>query len=171
MIQHYIYGFLGLNKKKVSGIFLDIELFYNYIQQNGQIFDEWYFNNIFDIKYWNYLNNYKWLSNKETDMLHQGILNLILFLCYQNLEDNNSTIHKHLSEIQKSLIRFSSKSPKTQKLYHLVEKAIKLVENKKDDGYNIEINTEIYKSITWTLKNIILVDKNMLTEDKDKNQR
>ncbi|RLD37127.1 MAG: hypothetical protein DRI89_15510 [Bacteroidetes bacterium] len=171
MFQQLLNSVFKPDKKIVSDIFFDIDLLYGYISNNGQVFDEWYFKNIFTIAYWNYLNNYSWLSNDEQARLHQGILSMILFLLLLLLEDKNKGIEKHLVDISKSLYSFKSNNSSSLKLCQLVRSSIKLLERKKTNGHNEETNTAIYKSISWTLKNIILADNEMPVGYKSINRR
>lgn len=171
MLQQLINSVFRPKKEIVSDIFFDIDLFNNYIIGNGQLFDEWYFRNIFTTEYWNYLNNYGWLSRNEQNKLHQGILSILLFLVLHFLEGKNRIIEDHLDEINRSLDNFNSNNGKSLKLHQLVKESLKLLKRKNSGVNDEEINAEIYKSITWTLKNIILVDNNNTAENKDKNRR
>jgi len=167
MILHFLKRQFKFDEKAVDDIFYDIGFFKQYIIHNEPLLDEWYLKNIFTIKYWNYLHNYKWLNSNRLDYLQQGILSLLLFINYQYLENRNRIIVAHIDTINKSLKNFSSHNQKTLKLYRMVKSSIGKVERKMAGDFNSETNIEIYKSITWTLKNIILADKNITVENKD----
>ena len=171
MLQQLINTVFRFDKKVVSEIFLDIDLFNNYIISNGQPLDEWYLKNIFTTNYWNYLHNYKWLNSNKLDYLQQGILSLLLFTNYQYLENRNRIIVTHIDVINKSLKKFSSHNQKTLKLLQMVKSSIRMVERKKAGNSISETDNEINKSIIWTLKNIILTERNIIVENKNNVQR
>ncbi len=171
MFQHLIHSVFGYNKGKVLDIINDIELFYSYILKNGQIVDERYLSNVFADDFWSYLKTYSWLSPQRETFLHQGILNLTLFLSYQYLDDKGQHIEKISQKAFRLLSSFSPRIEKTEKLRNIVLEVLIMVEKKKQGTFSIVDNGEIYKFITWTLQNTILNIDSQLIEEKDKNQR
>jgi len=155
----------------VSDILVDIELFYSYIRQNGQITDEWYLSNMFTYNYWSYFQANNWLSPERENFLHQGILNFILFMSYQYLDNKGNHIEKISQKAFKSIYIYTPQDKKTEELKSMVINTLIMVEKKKRGDFDIANNSEIFKSITWTLQNTILNMDSQLIEDKDKNQR
>ncbi|MCF6171236.1 MAG: hypothetical protein L3J66_09695 [Bacteroidales bacterium] len=147
------------NKKKVSEIMNDIHLFYQYIDENGQLIDYWYFDHVFTANYWNYLRNYKWLSSHEQDFLHRGILSMLLFMGYLYLDGKADPFIGHLSEIKSAVANFHSHKAQNKKLSGMVNNALDLAEKKQGGHFNSETHTDIFKSISWTLKSIVLANK------------
>ena len=149
----------------------DIELFYNYIRQNGQITDEWYLSNTFKHNYWSYFHSISWLSSERENYLHQGILNFILFMSYQYLDSKGDHIKSISQKAFRLIYNFISKDKKTEQLRSIVIRTLIMVEKKKRGSFNIANNSEIFKSITWTLQNTILNMDSQFIENQDKNQR
>jgi len=171
MLQQIIHTFFKQDKKGVLAIIANIEIFYSYILKNGQLVDDWNLKNLFPNNYWSYLQSYNWLSKKYENYLHQGVLNFILFLSYQYLDNRGDHIKKSTQKVLNSIYSFSPKNKKTKKLHSFVIEALIMVKKKKQDNFNIENNSKILKSITWTLQNTILNIESQLFEKNDKNQR
>ena len=148
-----------IDKSIVDDIMADIDLFYSYLQQNKEVFDEWYFKNVFTSPYWNYLQNYNWLSKSEQDYLHQGILNFILFMSYQSLEEKSEVIDRNINEVSKALNNYVGNGIDTRKLKEITLKALRQVEHKTTDANIIQNRNEIYRSLKWALTNIIINNK------------
>ncbi len=172
MVNNILYRVFRSDKKKIEDVLYDINLLYKYINQNAHIIDSWCFQTVFKSKYWLYLLNYKWLTDKELDYLHQGVLNIILFRIQQHLEESGTFPQKVFLDIQNSLNYFSSKNETSVKLCRMVKDALKLAMLKQEGKYDNTTNGEIYKSITWTLKNTILKNTsnknsyNLMTKNK-----
>ncbi|RLD60256.1 MAG: hypothetical protein DRJ05_04990 [Bacteroidetes bacterium] len=160
MFKQFIHTVFKAESKEVTQITSDIKSFYKNIEENSAscMADGRYFNNLITAKYWGCLNLKKGLSNREQDFLQQGILSMLLFLSFHFLENKGGPIGSHTIEIYKSIMYFRSPNQESMKLHHLTMNAITLVEKKKHGRFNQETNSEIYKSITWTLQNIILAD-------------
>ena len=139
----------------------DIRKFYYFIKRNDQIIDKWCFENVVTIKYWNYLYNYNWLNNEEREQLQQGIMSMLLFLCFLYLNNTSFIIINHLAKIKKAINAFKPSCKKSIILHHELTNALKMAEEKKEGSFNFDNNKEIYKSISWTLDKIILTDKNI----------
>jgi len=157
MILKFINKVFSPEKQSVPHVISDIGIIYNYIQQNGEIYDEWYFQNVFTLKYWNYLKYYPWLSPEEQDYLICGCLNIILFLSNRYLEKRESFIQNHFSEINDVVNAFYPLTGTHKILYYIVKEALILV-GKKINGLEYQgRRNNIYHSISWTLKNTILI--------------
>lgn len=154
MFQQLINNYSRSKREKVTDILFDIELFYGYLQQYGQIIEIWYFQNVFTTKYWEYLDYYSWLSPQKQTKLHQGILSLLLFKCYQHLENTAKMDDDVIRDILYSINRFHTSSLTSMRLKSMVKKAISIVLN---NSSNYSEN-ELLESITWTLKNIVLTN-------------
>ncbi len=152
MFQQLVNNYIQPKKDKVSDILFDIELFYCYLQQYGQIIENWYFQNVFRTNYWGYLENYRWLTTKQQNFLHQGILSILLFKCYQHLENTSKINESDIGRIKYSVNSFHPNTLLSKRLKTIVEKAITMVENGTCDNSE----NELLESITWTLKNIVL---------------
>lgn len=169
MVQQILYHVFRSDKSKVQDIFYDLTLFYKFINQNDRILDDWYFQNVFTSRYWVHLTNYDWLTDDEMTCLHQGILNLILFLSYQYLDNKGKHIEKISQKAFRSLSSFSPQAEKTKKLRNNVLKALMMVEKKRQGSLSIVDNVEMNKTITWTLQNTMFNSGIQLHENE--NQR
>ncbi len=169
MFQQLIHTIFKNDRKKVLTVITDIETFYTYMQKNRQLEDDLYLKNLLSNNYWYYLHKYSWLSHEHENYLHQGILNFILFHCYQYLDNKEDQINKSTHSILSSLYSFSSQNEKTKKLQSMVIEALIMVRRKKQGDFKIENNSIIYKYITWTLQNTILNTDSEITENKDIN--
>ncbi len=166
MLTQLLQTFFGNDKKKVAGIMKDIDFFYGYIEKNGQVMDEWYFSHVFTTPYWNYLHRYKWLNRADQDFLDRGILSILLFMAYNYLEGKGDIIVRHLDEIKQNVKHFQSSDVQAKKLQNIVTGALKLAEKKQKGVFDNKTNKTIFKSITWTLKNIVLQAKPALRNTK-----
>ena len=145
------------NKKyRPEDIINDIDFFYALLQQNPELLDNRFFEKIFPAPYWKFLKHFDELEKEELDYLHNGILGILLFMGYQYLYEKGDKIVKAHKEIADSLHAFSSGNEKTEKLKGLVLETLNKVVRKKAGEFDKNQNNEIYKSITWTLKNIVL---------------
>ena len=157
MIRQFLNITFQIDKSKVDDVLNDINLFYSSLQQYDGAFDDWYFKNVFTAPYWRYLKHYRWLSTKEQNYLHRGVLSFILFMSYQSLKEESDIVEVNLKEILKSLEMFTSSNHKTSKLKGLAQNSIKIV-NQKIKG-NANNSNKIINSIKWTLTNIIINNK------------
>ena len=169
MFHQLIHTIFKNDRKRISAVINDIEIFYTHMQKNKQLEDHLYLRNLLSNNYWSYLHSYSWLSPESENYLHQGILNFILFLCYQYLDNNEEQIYKSTNEILSSLYSFSPQNEKTKKLQNMVIEALIMVNRKKQDNFHIENNSVIFKYITWTLQNTILNMGSRLAENGNNN--
>jgi len=158
MFQRLLSNTIHFKRKEISNVIEDINLFYSYLRQNNLDINDWYFDNIFTLKYHNYLHNYSWLNKRELDYLQQGILNLILFKYYRGIGETSTSVNKNvLRKVTRVIAKHNPPNPITQKLQTLVLNALKSgVGN--HNNYIINDN-DILKSINWSLQNIILTEK------------
>ena len=163
MLKQLIHSVFKADTKEVIQITSDIKSFYRNIVENHKdvVDDEPYFNKVISTKYWSYLNYTKGLNVQEQDFLQQGILSILLFLSFHYLDNKEGQIGSNSTEIYKSLMHFHSINNISMKLRSKLMNAIIMVEKKKNGHYDQESNSEIYKSITWTLQNIILTNSNI----------
>jgi len=162
MLRHFLNNTFQIDKSKVGDVLNDIDLFYSSLQQYDGAFDDWYFKNAFAEPYWRYLKHYNWLSTKEQNYLHRGVLTFVLFMSYQSLKEESDIVEVNLKEILKSLEMFTSSNHKTSKLKGLAQDSIKMV-SQKIKGNTNNSNT-IIKSIKWTLTNIIIKNENIVNQ-------
>jgi hypothetical protein len=160
MIRQLANNIFSIDKSRVTIVLDEIDLFYHYLQNNTDMFDDWYFKNIFTTQYWYYLKNYKWLSVNKQDYLHQGILSFIMFLCYNSIEGQPNIIDSHLGEVEKAIRDFASNNKKSLALKSFSLRAIELLKHKSNHTDDDNNKAEIYKSIKWTLINIIFKQEN-----------
>ncbi len=158
MIHQILSRIFRSDKKKVKDILYDINLFYKFINQNGRILEDWYFQNVFTSKYWLHLSDYKWLTEDKLAYLHQGILNILLFRIHQHLEEGGTFTQIVFIDLQKALNSYTSQNETSVKLSNLVKDALELAKLKQQGKYDSNTNGKIYKSITWTLKHTILIN-------------
>ena len=158
MIHQILYRVFRSDKKKIKDILYDINLFYKFINQNGRILEDWYFQNVFTSKYWLHLSDYKWLTEDKLAYLHQGILNILLFRIHQHLEEGGTFTQIVFIDLQNALNSYTSQNRTSVKLSNLVKDALELAKLKQQGKYDSNTNGEIYKSITWTLKHTILIN-------------
>ncbi len=157
MLQHFLHNTSVKNEKyKVKDIMNDIALFYSLLQQNQEIFDNRFFEKIFPAPYWEFLKHFDELDEEELDYLHQGVLGILLFMAYQYLYGKGDQMADAHKKITGCLHAFSSGNEKTEKMKSMVLKALNMVALKKSEQFDMNRNNEIYKSITWILKNIVL---------------
>jgi len=156
----------SIDKSRITLVLDEIELFYYYLLNNDEIYDDWYFKNIFTTEYWYYLKNYNWLSPAKQDYLHQGILNFILFLSYNSLEHKSNTIDSHLFKIEKAVRNFVSDNKKSLLLKSYTLKSIDLLKQKSLDANDNKRKAEIYKALKWTLINVILKQENEIVNQR-----
>ena len=156
MLQQLLHTIFKPDRKRISAVITDIEIFYTYMHKNKQLEDDIYLIYIYSNNYWSYLHSYSWLSHEQENYLHQGILNFILFHCYQYLDNKEDQFYKSTHKILNSLYSFSPQNEKTRKLQSMVIEALIMVKRKKQGNFNIENNSVIFKYITWTLQNTIL---------------
>jgi hypothetical protein len=162
MFQLLLNNFRRSEKEKVKDVLFDIELFFNYLERYGQIIDEWYFHNVFSANYWKFLKHYGWLDNSRQEFLHQGVLSMILFQCHQHLEGISMLTNGRIISMKSSMDQFKTTSPTTNKLHVIVQDAITLIKNNNSDEHSLKRSkTEIYSSVLWALKNVILKDTQM----------
>jgi len=140
-------------------VIYDIDLFYEYLRQNEKLIDQWYFNNVFSAEYWRYLRNYNWLKPDDLNYIHQGILNMILFKIYSNLEGKEPENKISSKKIIKAINKLETNNMLTVKLGNEVANALSLVGNNKKRLENNDKRSKMYKSINWALRNIILSDE------------
>ena len=107
MFQQLIHAIFKNDRKKISTVITDIETFYVYMQKTRQLSEGLYLKNLFSDNYWYYLHSYRWLNYERENYLHQGILNFILFHCYQYLDNKEDQIYKSTHKILSSLYSFS----------------------------------------------------------------
>ena len=159
MLQQFFHNTPENKKYSPKDILYDIDFFYSSLQQTPGLIDNRFFEKIFRAPYWKFLKHFDELDKEELDYLHQGVMGILLFMGYQYLFDKGDQIAKAHKEITGSLYRFSSDNGKTEKLKDLVLETLKMVALKKAGQLDVNRNNEIYKSITWTLKNIVLNNK------------
>jgi len=166
MLQQLLHTIFKNDRKRILTVITDIETFYVYMQKTSQLSNGLCLKNLFSNNYWYYLHTYRWLSYERENYLHQGILNFILFHCYQYLDNKEDQINKSTHKILSSLYSFSPQDEKTKKLQSMVIEALIMVRRKKQGNFNIENNSIIYKYITWTLQNTKLNTDSEITENK-----
>ena len=158
MFQQLINSIIKPSRSQIADIMFDIDLFFNYLNQYGQIIDVWYFQNVFTSNYWEYLGNYNWLSQKKQDFIHQGIMSIVLTMCYQHMEQTRKISSSNQDSILRSLEHFRSDNVKSKKLRNIVISSMNLIKEQNTENYSEETKSEIYNSILWTIKNIILIN-------------
>ncbi len=159
MLQRIVNNILYYSRSEVQEVIYDIGLFYEYLRQNEKLIDQWHFKNVFSAQYWRYLRHYNWLKPEEINYVHQGILNLILFKTYLNLGDERQINTIASGKIIKAVNKLESSNALTIKLENKVVNALRLVANNRNTLLNDEKRSEIYKSVNWALKHIILSDE------------
>ena len=167
MFQHLVNRIFFQEKTKVKSVINDIGTIYNCIKENGEINNEFAFQNNYPKKYWNYLNYYPFLKPDEQEYLITGCLNIILFLIHKHIENNGTLIAENYADISKAVNNFQPKTDVNEKLYYMVKEALILSWKKMNNFGFDEKRNNIYQSISWTLKYTII--KN--SPDKIKNQR
>lgn len=156
MIQKVLNHIFRLDKRKIQIAFSDINTLYFIINKNDGKIGEWYLKNTNSKQHISLLVNFSHLSNDELALLHQGILNIQLFNIYKYLEENGAFTKSEFSKLRKALYSFSPVDILTIKLCQLLKKSLLLVTLKQQGKYDKNTNGQIYKSITWTLKNTII---------------
>jgi hypothetical protein len=149
--------------KKVSGVLQDIDLFYNYLYESGHGIDTWYFENVFKENYHLYLQNFRFLDTNTEQYLHQGVMCIILFKCYQITNNDSWPSMNELDKISDSLSNIKSADTITKGVKIRLEKAISL-SKQKTRSMN---DDEWLRSISWIVKNVVMKNIN----DKILNQR
>ena len=162
MLRHLLNITFQIDKAKVDDVMNDIDLFYSSLQQYDGTFDDWYFKNVFTAPYWQYLKHYKWLSTKEQNYLHQGVLTFILFMSYQYLNGKTNIVESRLKEIAGVLKQFNGNNSKTNKLKDMTQNAVEMAQQKKSG--NFSNNSKIVKSIKWILTNIIIENETKINQ-------
>jgi len=165
MIRQLANNIFSIDKNRITLVLDEIDLFYYYLQNNTDTFDDWYFKNIFTTHYWHYLKNYKWLSSEKQDHLHQGILSIVLFQSYNSLEYKPNALDTNLIKIEKAIANLVSKDKKSLALKGFALRAIDLLKHKSNGNGN-NSKAEIYKSIKWTLINIIFKQENKIVNQR-----
>ena len=168
MFRQFVYKLSQPNKNKVYSVIRDIDYFFAYIKQNGEI-NDWQFRQIFPAKYWNYINYFSWLTAVEQNYLITGCLSITLFIAHSYLENNGNLIPENYSDIEKALNSFTPKTSTHERLYYMVKEALIFTWKKMNNIETKEHKNNIYQSIGWTLNNIILTQPPL--NKKIKNQR
>jgi hypothetical protein len=169
MLQQLFNSVFKSKQKTISKVLNDIDVLYEYICNNGKIYEETRFKQTFGNNYWLYLNYYPAITTAQQDKLITGCLNIILFLNQQYINDKGTIIEKYYSNINGVLNTFKPVTETHTKLYYMVREAM-IISWKKINrmDYHGQQNI-IYQSISWTLKNTILNNEN--PPEKIKNQR
>ncbi len=163
MFQQLIHTCLKPKKAKVDIVLFDIDLFYSYIRQCGNIIDTWYFQNVFTEDYWKYLGSFKYYSTNRLNQLHQGILCILLFKYFHHIQQLSVLGEREIVSIQNAVRRLHCLTPLTYKLQAIVLKSISSIEQANGKANE----NEILSSISWTIKHIILTNG----RNKNINQR
>jgi len=162
MLQHFLNNTSQTDKNNVDVVIKDIDLFYALLQQYDEAFEEWYFKKMFNTPYWHCLKHYSWLSTKEQNYLHQGVLTFILFMSYQYLNGKTNIVESRLKEIAGVLKQFNGNNSKTNKLKDMTQSAVEMAQQKKSE--NFSNNSKIVKSIKWVLTNIIIENETKINQ-------
>ena len=157
MFKQLIHTFIKANNKEVAQIMSEIKSFYKNIEENyaNKMIDDC-FDKAIKKKYWNYLNYGKGLNKSEKDYLQQGIMSILLFSCFHYLDNKETVIGSSSADIHNSLLHFNCTNHISCELHDKLKGAIIMIEKKKTGNLDKGENNKIYKSITWTLQNIIL---------------
>jgi hypothetical protein len=159
MLKQIIHKVFKTEKKALPQIISDINSFYEIIATDSFDTCDWDFDNLISGKYWLFLDSkYKGFKT-ERDFIQQGILTMLLFLVFQLLENRTRLSIVQLKEIKKSIYNFKNGNAKSIKLFGFVQNAINLAELKTLCKTDKGSNEDIYRSISWTLQNIILINQ------------
>jgi hypothetical protein len=161
MLKQIIHTVFKTEKKVLPNIILDINSFYDIIATDNFDTCDWDFDNMVSGKYWLFLDNKYKAFETEKDFIQQGILTLLLFMVFQLLDDRANLSIGQLKGIKKSIYNFESDNTKSIKLLGFVQNAIILAELKTLYKTDESPNEDIYRSISWTLQNIILLNQSI----------
>ncbi len=162
MFKQIIHTLIRANKKEIARIMSDIRFFYKNLKENDtNIMIDDCFDKAVKNKYWNYLNYERGLTNPEKDYLQQGIMSILLFACFHYLDNKELAIASDSVDIHNSLLRFRCTNRISCDLHYKLMDAIIMVEKRKNGVLDQGEKNKLYKSIAWTLQNIILKNTNI----------
>ncbi len=151
MAFYLISKYLQSRKNSVDETLEDINLFYNFISDKGETVDAWFFTHVFTGRYYDYLQDFKFLSPEKLNVLHTGVLTILLFKIIVLSNENQYPDRAELQKIKRRISNFHPADAISRKLTDFIQQAISMCEY----GYETKDINEIYRTIHWTMNNVI----------------
>lgn len=123
--------YLKPTPQEVEKTLHDINLFYAFfseyydlaiITKNEQ--DLWYFKSVFSDDYSRYLQSFNYLNKEALNLLHEGVMSILIFQCYIGVFDSNTLSTQKMAKTYRLLKKLKLGHVKSRLLRNQLYKAI-----------------------------------------------
>lgn len=124
---------------------------------------DWYSEDIFPLKYWNFLGIQGYETMHQQEFIDNGCLLWILGLSMEQIEDFGRSLDEYGNEIAKRLSLFHPEHESTARLFHIVQYFFNVARNLPErtgidrpcDHVHLELAPDMVQELDWVFTTIV----------------
>lgn len=124
----------------------DIKLFYSFLSEYYDLViitkkeqDLWYFKSVFNDDYSRYLQAFNFLNKEDINLLHNGVMSILIFQCYIGVYDTHVLSTHKMAKTYRLLKKLKLGHVKSRLLRNQLYRAMRSTKRKNSEAANVSL--------------------------------